>query len=82
MFEHQIDPIKFKSNFQLIYDTKVFQSWYSTYYTLNGGPCFFIFLLSQVINLLSCVYIKNYVILKLRFGHYFFGLLYHACTHG
>jgi hypothetical protein len=58
----------FKSTSHLIYDTKVFQILYSTYHKLNGGPCFFIFLLTQVFNLLSCVYIKQSIIFKLHFG--------------
>jgi hypothetical protein len=60
--------MKFKSTSHFIYDTKVFQILYSTYHELNGGPCFFIFLLTQVFNLLSCVYIKKIVIFKLQFG--------------
>jgi hypothetical protein len=61
-----------KSNFHLIYDTKVFQNLYSTYYKLNGGPWFFIFLLSQVFNLLSCVYIKILSFLNYILGATFF----------
>jgi len=63
-----LNPNRFKSTFHLVYDTKVFQILYSTYYKLNGGPCCCIFLLSQVYNLLSCVYIKNSIIFKLHFG--------------
>jgi hypothetical protein len=71
----------FKSTSHHIYDTKVFEIWYSTYHRLNRGPCFFIFLLTQVFNLLSCVYIKNSIIFKLDFGWTtFFGLLDHAYT--
>ncbi len=79
-FEHQIGPTKFKSTFHLIYDTKVFQSLYSTYYKINGRPCFFIFLLSQVLNLFPCVYIKNSIIFRLHFGHNIFLSTYHAFT--
>jgi hypothetical protein len=61
-------PIKFKSTSHLIYDTKVFQILYSSYHKLNGGPCLFIFLLSEVINLHSSIYIKNIVIFQLHFG--------------
>jgi hypothetical protein len=67
MFVHQIDPIRFKFIFHLIYDTKVFQILYSIYHRLNGGPFFFIFLLTQVFYLLLCVYINIYIILKLHF---------------
>ncbi len=62
-----------------IYDTKVFQILYSTYHELNEEPCFFIFLLTQVFNLLSSVYFKNSITLKLHFGwSTFFCLLDHA----
>jgi hypothetical protein len=68
-----LNIIKFKFSSHLIYDTKVFQILYSIYHKQNRRPCFFIFLLSQVFNLLSCVYIKKIIILKL---HYFLCLLY------
>jgi hypothetical protein len=65
------------SNFlHLIYDTKVFQILYSTYYKLRRGPSFFIFLLSQVFNLLSCVYIRVLVIFKLHFGRNIFSVYF------
>jgi len=42
---------------------------------------FFICLLHQVLNLYSCVYVENWVILDFEPGTYiFFGLLYHAFT--
>jgi hypothetical protein len=63
-----LNTIKFKFSCNHIYDTKVFQILYSTYHELNRGPCFLIFLLSQVFNLFSCVYIKKIIIFKLHFG--------------
>jgi hypothetical protein len=80
MFEHQIDPIRFKSTSHLIYDTKVFQIFYLAYHKLNGVPCFFTFLLTEVFNLLSCVY--KICHFKITFwADYFFGLLDHAYTY-
>jgi hypothetical protein len=56
---------------------------YSTYHKLNGGPCFFIFLLTQAFNIFSCVYKYIIVILKLHFKRtIFFGLFDHIYIRG
>jgi hypothetical protein len=41
------------------YDTKVVQTLYPTSHKLNVGPYGFIFLFQNILNLLSCVHIKN-----------------------
>jgi hypothetical protein len=43
------------------YDTKVIEM-YTTSHKLNVGPYGFIFLLQNILSLLSCVHIKNYSI--------------------
>jgi len=44
------------------YDTKVVQTLYSTSYKLNVGSYGFILKFQNILNLLSCVHIKNYFV--------------------
>ncbi len=63
------------------YDTKVVQTLYSTFYKLNALICVFIFLLQNILILLSCVHIKNCFIFKLNFGQTTFFLFTLTCQH-
>jgi hypothetical protein len=65
MFEHHINQAFSYILLIYFYDTKVLQILYVTYYKLNAMICVFIYLLKDILNVISCVYTKKCFILKL-----------------
>jgi hypothetical protein len=77
--EHHIDWSILNVFLIYFYHTKKYL--YSTYNKLNGWIYCFIFLLTNVYNLLFNIYINIYFIFKLKFEWILFlNLLYHACN--
>jgi len=64
-FEHHINQAFSYILLIYFYDTKVLQILYVTYYKLNAMICVSIFLLKDILNVISCVYIKKCFILNL-----------------
>ncbi len=79
-FEHHIDWSFPNTLLLYFYDTKVVQFLYVNYHKLNAMTCFFIFLLTYILNLLSCVYIKKIFHFKTKFGWIIF-LFTLTCQH-
>ncbi len=88
-YDHNISNFKYEINLNTIltlvsnvfatyfYATKVVQILDSTSHKLNAMTYFLIFLLQDILNLLSCVHIKKCFIFTLNFGQTTFFCLFY-----
>jgi hypothetical protein len=73
--------VKFKSTFFYFYYSKKIQNLYSTQYKPNGKHHGFKMKFKEKLNLLSCVFVKNFFFLNLIIFHqFFFCIKYNAST--